>query len=218
MELANQVGARSLPAMQPRSGDELGASSPLGTGTGDVLTRKVNDTMDNATCIGHRRALDRLQRQSGVVLKYPGNSRFRLGINSDSDNLAHRLTNAGMQGPARPKSSRTCSKSTGMCAKVRHLVKLLDSIEEDGGTVLDNTVAFWTNECSDGCAHNLNNAPIIHSAAGAALQDGKNNRPPRSRSAPSRANARAQPRPVYRGHRHDGRRRQSRHRNGAAVR
>jgi hypothetical protein len=39
-------------------------------------------------------------------------------------------------------------------------------VPEGDGTVLDNTVAFWLNEDSDGCAHNLNNSPIIQAGSG----------------------------------------------------
>ncbi len=39
----------------------------------------------------------------------------------------------------------------------------------DGGTLLDNTVAVWTSDFSDGCAHNLNNMPIIQAGSGGAI-------------------------------------------------
>jgi hypothetical protein len=45
--------------------------------------------------------------------------------------------------------------------KYANLVKMLDSIPEGDGTVLDNSATVWFNEMSDGNAHNLNNLPII---------------------------------------------------------
>ncbi len=50
--------------------------------------------------------------------------------------------------------------------KFAKLVGYLESLPEDDGTVLDNTVAVWMNECSDGAAHNLNNAPVVQAGSG----------------------------------------------------
>jgi hypothetical protein len=51
--------------------------------------------------------------------------------------------------------------------KFASLVKYLDMVPEgDGKTVLDNSVAFWLNELSDGNAHNMNNTPLIQAGSG----------------------------------------------------
>jgi hypothetical protein len=49
--------------------------------------------------------------------------------------------------------------------KFANLVKLLDSIPEGSGTVLDSSATVWFNEMSDGNAHNLNNAPILQAGS-----------------------------------------------------
>jgi hypothetical protein len=43
---------------------------------------------------------------------------------------------------------------------------MLDSVPEGDGTLLDNSIALWMSEHSDGCAHNLNNSPIIQAGSG----------------------------------------------------
>jgi len=178
-ELTNQVGKTiaSGQCSQQRS-TTLHASDGLALGSeGDVLTRKVNDTMDNADLYSAIAALTAACNANPViVLKYPSNFIFSgLGINADSDNLAHRLDNAGMQGPCVLNAVQNLLKIDSYYAlKFANLVRMLDSIDEDGGTVLDNTVALWLSDASDGCAHNLNNSPIIQAgSAGGYFKTGK---------------------------------------------
>jgi hypothetical protein len=58
--------------------------------------------------------------------------------------------------------------------KYAKLVKLLDSIPEGEGTLLDNSATIWLPELSDGDAHNLNNLPIlIAGSAGGKLKQGQ---------------------------------------------
>ncbi|MEI9951707.1 MAG: hypothetical protein WDO74_22695 [Pseudomonadota bacterium] len=133
------------------------------------MTRKVNDSMDNADLYSAIAVLTAACNANPViVLKYPGNFVFSgLGINADSDNLAHRLDSANLQGPCVQNVVQNLMKIDVYYAqKFANLVRMLDSINEDGGTVLDNTVAVWMSEDSDGCAHNLNNAPIIQAGSG----------------------------------------------------
>jgi hypothetical protein len=67
-----------------------------------------------------------------------------------------------MQGSCLPNAMTMLLKVDGYYTqKFANLVKMLDSISEGDGTVLDNTATVWFNEMSDGNAHNLNNAPII---------------------------------------------------------
>ena len=71
-----------------------------------------------------------------------------------------------MQGSCLPNAVEMLLKIDAYYAqKFANLVKMLDSIPEGDGTVLDNTAAVWFNEMSDGNAHNLNNAPIIQAGS-----------------------------------------------------
>lgn len=170
MELANSVGGVVASAQCSQElAMSLGASNKPGTGTGDSLTRKVNDTMDNADLYSAIAALTAACNANPVIfLKYPNNHTFSgLGINADAHNQSHRLTDASMQGPCVKDAVDNLVKiDTYYAQKFANLVKYLDSMSEDAGTVLDNTVAVWMNEMSDGNAHNLNNSPIIQAGSG----------------------------------------------------
>jgi len=150
---------------------KLGANNKLGAGTsGDVVTRKINDTMDNADLYMAIAALSAACNANPVVLlRMPNNFVYSgLGINFDSHNQSHRLTDASMQGPCVKDAVANLKKiDSYYAAKFASLVKYLDSIPEgDGKTVLDNSVAFWLNEHSDGNAHNMNNTPLIQAGSG----------------------------------------------------
>jgi hypothetical protein len=103
-----------------------------------------------------------------IFLKYPNNFQYKgLGINADSHNQSHRLNDASMNGPCVAGAVDNLIKiDTYYAQKFANLVKYLDTMKEDAGTVLDNTVAVWMNEMSDGNAHNLNNSPIIQAGSG----------------------------------------------------
>ena len=147
----------------------LGANNKLANSGMDNLTRKVSDSMDNADLYSAIAALTAACNANPVIfLKYPNNFTFSgLGINADSHNQSHRLSNANMQGPCVADAVANLQKIDGYYAqKFANLVKMLDSMPEDSGTVLDNSVAVWINEMSDGNAHNLNNAPVIQAGSG----------------------------------------------------
>jgi hypothetical protein len=170
MELVNSVGkvVGSAQCSQELA-MSLGASNKPGTGTGDALTRKVNDTMDNADLYSAIAALTAACNANPVIfLKYPNNHTFSgLGINADAHNQSHRLTDASMQGPCVKDAVDNLIKiDTYYAQKFANLIKYLDSMTEDAGTVLDNSIAVWMNEMSDGNAHNLNNSPIIQAGSG----------------------------------------------------
>ena len=170
MELVNSVGkvVGSAQCSQELA-MSLGANNKPGSGTGDALTRKVNDTMDNADLYSAIAALTAACNANPVIfLKYPNNFIFSgLGITADSHNQSHRLSDASMQGPCVKDAVDNLIKiDTYYAQKFANLIKFLDSMTEDAGTVLDNTVAVWMNEMSDGNAHNLNNAPIIQAGSG----------------------------------------------------
>jgi hypothetical protein len=170
MELANQVGGVIASAQCSQElAMQLGASNKPGTMGDDALTRKVSDGMDNADLYSAIAALTAACNANPVIfLKYPNNFVFSgLGINADAHNQSHRLDNAGMQGACVPDAVQNLLKIDGYYAqKFANLVKYLDSMGEGDGTVLDNTVAIWMNEMSDGNAHNLNNAPIVQAGSG----------------------------------------------------
>lgn len=178
MDLANDVGKVVASAQcNQELAMTLGASNKLASSGGDALTRKINDTMDNADLYSAIAALTAACNANPVIfLKYPNNFVFSgLGINADSHNQSHRLDNAGMQGPCVAGAVENLLKIDAYYAqKFANLVKLLDSMTEDDGTVLDNTAAIWMNEMSDGNAHNLNNAPIIQAgSAGGYFKTGR---------------------------------------------
>jgi hypothetical protein len=179
VELTNEVG-RGLVAVAQCGQDtatRLGASNKPATGSGDVLTRKVTDNMDNADLYSAIAALTAACNANPViVLKYPGFFVYSgLGIDKDSAGLAHRIGDGSMAGPCLPNVVQSLLKIDGFYAqKFANLVKMLDGISEGEGTLLDNTVAVWLNENSDGCAHNLNNMPIIQAgSAGGYFKTGK---------------------------------------------
>lgn len=170
MDLANKVGSVVASAQCSQElAMTLGASNKPGSMGGDALTRKVNDSMDNADLYSAIAALTAACNANPVIfLKYPNNFVFSgLGINADSHNQSHRLSDASMQGPCVAGAVDNLLKIDAYYAqKFANLVKMLDSMAEGSGTVLDNTVAVWMNEMSDGNAHNLNNSPIIQAGSG----------------------------------------------------
>jgi len=170
LELANNVGGViASAACNQQLAMTLGANGKPGTSGGDALTRKVSDTMDGADLYSAVAVLTAACNANPVIfLKYPNNFQFTgLGINADSHNQSHRLDNAGMQGNCVPNAVENLIKiDTYYAQKFANLVKMLDSITENDGTVLDNTIAVWMNEMSDGNAHNLNNAPVIQAGSG----------------------------------------------------
>jgi Protein of unknown function (DUF1552) len=103
-----------------------------------------------------------------IFLKYPPNYVYSgLGITADSDNLAHRLDNAGLNGTCYPDVLNLLRKlDTYYATKFAKLVGMLDSVQNgDGSTLLDSSAAVWLQDSSDGCAHNMNNLPIIQAGS-----------------------------------------------------
>ena len=129
----------------------------------DRLTTKITDTMDGADIYSAIATLSASCNANPVIfMKYPGNYLFKgLGINTEAHSVSHRLDNAGMQGSCLPNAVNMLLQIDGYYAqKFANLVKMLDSIPEGGGTVLDNTATVWFNEMSDGNAHNLVSASV----------------------------------------------------------
>ena len=147
-----------------------------GLGT-DILTTKITDSLDGADVYSAIAALAASCNANPVIfMKYPGNYVFKgLGINTESHSLSHRLDNAGMQGSCLPNAMKMLLQVDDFYTqKFANLVKMLDSIPEGSGTLLDNTATVWFNEMSDGNAHNLNNAPILQAgSAGGYFKTGQ---------------------------------------------
>ena len=171
IELLNDVTVGVAAGCNQDLATKLGASNKLASGSsGDSVTRKINDSMDNADLYMAIAALSAACNANPVVLlRMPNNFVYSgLGINADSHNQSHRLNDASMQGPCVKGAVDNLKKIDAYyAAKFASLVKYLDSIPEgDGKTVLDNSVAFWLNEHSDGNAHNMNNTPLIQAGSG----------------------------------------------------
>jgi len=142
------------------------------------VTRSITSTMDNADLYMAIAALSAACNANPVILlRFPNNFTYSgLGINADSHNQSHRLDSANMTGPCVANAVENLKKIDSYYAKkFTSLVKYMDSIPEgDGKTVLDNSVAFWMNELSDGNAHNMNNTPLIQAgSAGGYFKQGK---------------------------------------------
>ena len=145
----------------------IAASGKGGLGS-DILTTTVSGTLDGADIYSAVAALAAVCNANPViVLKYPGSYVFKgLGITTESHSLSHRLDNAGMSGSCLPNAVADLIKvDTYYTQKFAYLLKLLDSMNEGDGTVLDNSATVWFSEMSDGNAHNLNNAPIIQAGS-----------------------------------------------------
>jgi len=170
MDLTNDVGKSVAAQCSQLLADQIGASSSIASsGDGDVVTRKVNDSMDNADVYLAIAALTAACNANPVIVaKFPNNFTFSgLGINADSDNQSHRLDSASMSGPCVANVIDNLIKIDSYYAqKFANLVRMLSNIPEGDRSVLDNSIAIWMSECSDGCAHNLNNAPIIQAGSG----------------------------------------------------
>ena len=103
-----------------------------------------------------------------IFLKYPPNYVYSgIGISADSDNLSHRLDNAGLTGTCYPDVLNLLRKlDTYYATKFAKLVGMLDGVQNgDGSTLLDSSAAVWFQDSSDGCARNLNNLPIIQAGS-----------------------------------------------------
>src|SRR5690606_11306330 len=157
-ELAAQLGVTSEDV------EAASASAP----SGDVLARKVTATLDGADVYSNLAVLAAVCNLNPVIfLKYPPTYVFReLGITLDTHSLSHRLNDASMTGTCVPRAlDRLLEIDDFYARKFAYLVGQLNGIDEGDGKVLDNTAAVWFQEMSDGCAHNLNNLPIVQAGS-----------------------------------------------------
>ncbi|WP_437644845.1 DUF1552 domain-containing protein [Sorangium sp. So ce362] len=112
-----------------------------------------------------------------IVLQWPGFVTFKWdGISHTHDHhgLSHRNGSAATGGQCVSGVLEQIHEIDRWYAgRYAKLVKTIDSIEEGGGTMLDNSAVMWLPELADGNAHNTNNLPIvIAGGAGGYLKQG----------------------------------------------
>jgi hypothetical protein len=167
--LINDVGSNVTALCKPDLATRLGATAENVNAPFTNITSMVTPTLDAADMYSVMAVLAAACNLNPVIfLKYPPNYVFSgIGVNADSDNLAHRLDNAGMTGTCYPDVIDLLRKiDTYYATKFGKLVGMLDSIENgDGTTLLDSSAAVWFQDCSDGCARNLNNLPIVQAGS-----------------------------------------------------
>ncbi|HTQ06621.1 MAG TPA: DUF1552 domain-containing protein [Polyangiaceae bacterium] len=136
-------------------------AAPLGQ---DVLTSTVTGSLDGSDIYSNLAVLAAVCNSNPVIfLKYPGAYLYTgLGLSTDSANIAGRVNSADLSGPCYADAIDMVLKIDDYYAqKFAQLVSQLNGIEEDDGTLLDNTATVWFQEVSDGLARNLNNLPIV---------------------------------------------------------
>jgi hypothetical protein len=169
-ELLHQTAGALSPECSAAGLERLGLTQEnveavSGAGSADRLSPLVTDTLDGADIHSNLAVLAAVCNANPVIfLKFPGGYTFSgLGVNAESDNLAHRVGNAGSTGTcATDVIEQLAIIDDYYARKFAHLVGQLNAIEEGDGTLLDNTATVWFQEVSDGGAHNLNNLPIVH--------------------------------------------------------
>jgi hypothetical protein len=135
----------------------------------DALESPVGSSgLDNADVYSAVAVLAAVCNANPVIwLKYPGSFIFKgMGITTDAHSLSHRLKDANMTGNCLANAVADLIKvDTYYTQKFANLLKMMTSIPDGSGTLLDNSAAVWMSEMSDGNAHNLNNLPIIHAGS-----------------------------------------------------
>jgi hypothetical protein len=102
-----------------------------------------------------------------VVMKFPPSRRFDwLDLSVDSHGLSHRNGSASMGGTCLPGVLEMIARIDDWYAQqFAALVGRLDSVDEGGEKLLDNTATVWFQEMSDGNSHNLNNLPLLQAGS-----------------------------------------------------
>jgi hypothetical protein len=175
--LLNDAGTIATKMCSQDVATRLGGTSANAAKTTANITDMVTADLDAADMYSVMTTLAAACNFNPVtVLKYPPNYVFSgLGITNDSDNLAHRGDSGSLTGTCFPDAvSLLCRLDTWYATKFAKLIGMLDSVPNgDGSTLLDSSAAVWLSDCSDGCAHNLNNFPIIQAGScGGAFKQG----------------------------------------------
>ncbi len=167
--LVNDAGTVVTDMCNQDLATRLGATSDNVNMSISNITNMVTPTLDGADLYSVMAVLAAACNYNRVIfLKYPPNYVFSgIGVNADSDNLSHRLANAGLTGTCYPDAIDLTRKiDTYYATKFAKLVGMLDDIKNgDGSTLLDSSAAVWFQDSSDGCARNLNNLPIVQAGS-----------------------------------------------------
>ena len=173
--------------------DALKAASPTGKITGGTTSFGAppapgNNEGDNNLATSFTKGGDMMMNLIALnmvcdanrvfVFLYPGYVVYNwdgMAFTHDHHGLSHRTGDNSMGGTCGVAGvlDQLNSIDQWLAGKFAKLVGLLDSIQEGGGTMLDNTATMWLSELSDGAAHNINNLPIlIAGGAGGYLKQG----------------------------------------------
>jgi hypothetical protein len=167
--MVNDVGKGLAATCNQSVATRLGGTSENANMSISNVTNMVTPTLDGADMYSVMAVLAAACNYNPVIfLKYPPNYVYSgAGVNADSDNLSHRLDNAGMTGTCFPNVLDLLRKiDTYYATKFAKLVGMLDSVQNgDGSTLLDSSAAVWLQDCSDGCARNMNNLPIVQAGS-----------------------------------------------------
>jgi hypothetical protein len=155
----------------------FGAPPPPGNNEGDnnlaISFTKGGDMMMNLMALNMICDANRV-----FVFLYPGYVVYNwdgMAFTHDHHGLSHRTGDNSVGGACGVTGvlDQINQIDQWLAGKFAKLVGLLDSIQEGGGTLLDNTATMWLPELSDGAAHNINNLPIlIAGSAGGYLKQG----------------------------------------------
>jgi hypothetical protein len=112
-----------------------------------------------------------------ILLQWPGFVTFTwdgMSHTSDHHGLSHRNGSVAVGGTCAENVIENIGQiDTWYAGRYSKLVHLLDSIDEGGKKMLDNSAVMWLPELADGNAHNNNNLPIvIAGSAGGYLKQG----------------------------------------------
>lgn len=173
--------------------DALKAASPTGKITGGTTSFGAppapgNNEGDNNLATSFTKGGDMMMNLIALnmvcdanrvfVFLYPGYVVYNwdgMAFTHDHHGLSHRTGDNSVGGTCGVSGvlDQINSIDQWLAGKFAKLVGLLDSIQEGGGTMLDNTATMWLSELSDGAAHNINNLPIlIAGGAGGYLKQG----------------------------------------------
>ncbi|HEV8551086.1 MAG TPA: DUF1552 domain-containing protein [Polyangiaceae bacterium] len=147
--------------------DNVAAAGKSSLG-GDSVSTPLSDSLDGADVYSSVAALAAACNANPVIfLKYPAVYLFKgLGLTTESHGLSHRVGDASLAGTCLAGvTDMLLTVDRFYAQKFAHLVALLDGIPEGEATLLDNTATVWFQEMSDGCAHNLNNLPIVQAGS-----------------------------------------------------
>ena len=113
-----------------------------------------------------------------IILQWPGFVTFTwdgMMHTSDHHGLSHRNGSVAVGGTCAANVIDNINQiDTWYAGRYAKLVHLINSINENGASMLDNSMVMWLPELADGNAHNNNNLPIvIAGSAGGYLKQGQ---------------------------------------------